>query len=88
MEKGYKKLLIWQKADELAYQTYLATKTFPKDELYGLTSQLRRAASSIPINIVEGVGRQNKNEFKQFINIALGSLARIPTKFLPPPWLL
>ncbi len=75
MEKGYKKLLIWQKADELAYQAYLATKTFPKDELYGLTSQLRRAASSIPINIVEGSGRQNRNEFKQFINIALGSLA-------------
>ncbi len=75
MEKGYKKLLIWQKADELAYQTYLATKTFPKEELYGLTSQLRRAASSIPINIVEGSGRQNRNEFKQFINIALGSLA-------------
>ncbi len=75
MEKGYKKLLIWQKADELAYQVYLATKTFPKDELYGLTSQLRRAASSIPINIVEGAGRQNRNEFKQFINIALGSLA-------------
>lgn len=75
MEKGYKKLLIWQKADELAYQTYLATKTFPKEELYGLTSQLRRAASSIPINIVEGSGRQNRNEFRQFINIALGSLA-------------
>ncbi len=75
MEKGYKKLLIWQKADELAYQVYLAAKSFPKDELYGLTSQLRRAAASIPINIVEGAGRQNRNEFRQFINIALGSLA-------------
>lgn len=75
MEKGYKKLLIWQKADELAYQVYIATKIFPKDELYGLTSQLRRATTSIPINIAEGSGRQNRNEFKQFINIALGSLA-------------
>lgn len=75
MEKGYKKLLIWQKADELACQVYLKTKEFPKNELYGLTSQLRRAAASIPINIVEGTDRQNRNEFKQFINIALGSLA-------------
>lgn len=75
MEKGYRKLLIWQKADELAYRVYLETKTFPKEEIYGLTSQLRRAAASIPINIVEGTGRQNRNEFKQFINISLGSLA-------------
>lgn len=75
MEKGYKKLLVWQKADELAYQVYLATKAFPKEELYGITSQLRRAATSISVNIVEGAGRQNRNEFKQFINIALGSLA-------------
>lgn len=75
MEKGYKKLIVWQKADELAYQIYLETKKFPKDEVYGITSQLRRAAISIPTNIVEGTGRQNKNELKQFVNIALGSLA-------------
>jgi len=75
IEKGYKKLFVWQKADELAYQVYIATKKFPKDETYGLTSQLRRSAISIPTNIVEGAGRQNKNERKQFINIALGSLA-------------
>ncbi len=75
MEKGYKKLFIWQKADELAYQVYILTKAFPKEEIYGLTSQLRRAVTSIPINIVEGSGRQNRKEFKQFINIALGSLA-------------
>jgi len=75
MEKGYKKLIVWQKADELAYQVYLETKNFPKDETYGITSQLRRAAISVPTNIVEGSGRQNKNEFKQFVNIALGSLA-------------
>jgi len=75
MEKGYKKLIVWQKADELAYQTYLETKKFPKDERYEITSQLRRAAISIPTNIVEGTGRQGKNEQKQFVNIALGSLA-------------
>jgi four helix bundle protein len=52
-EKGYKKLIVWQKADELAYQVYLVTKSFPKEEIYGITSQLRRAALSVPINIVE-----------------------------------
>jgi len=75
MGKAYKKLIIWKKADELAYQVYLETKRFPKDEIYGVTSQLRRAAISVPTNIVEGAGRQNKNERKQFANIALGSLA-------------
>ena len=75
MEKGYKKLIVWQIADKLAYQVYLETKKFPKDEIYGITSQLRRAAISIPINIVEGTGRQGKKELKQFASIALGSLA-------------
>jgi len=77
MEKGYKKLFVWHKADELAYQVYITTKNFPKDETYGLTSQLRRSAVSVPTNIVEASGRQNKNEVKQFINIALGSLAEV-----------
>ena len=74
-EKGYKKLIVWRKADELAYQIYLETKKFPKDEVYGITSQLRRAAFSVPTNIVEGSGRQGKNEMRQFASIALGSLA-------------
>jgi len=77
---GYEKLMVWQKADELAYQVYMATKTFPKEELYAMTSQLRRAALSVPTNIVEGYARQGKNEFRQFANIALGSLAE--TKYL------
>ena len=68
-------MVVWQKADELAYQVYLATKSFPKEEIYGITSQLRRAVLSIPVNIVEGYGRQGKKELKQFLNIALGSLA-------------
>jgi four helix bundle protein len=72
---GYKKLIVWQKADNLAYKVYVETKVFPKEELYGITSQLRRAALSVPLNIVEGVGRQGKAELRQFANIALGSLA-------------
>jgi four helix bundle protein len=74
-EKGYKKLIVWQKADELAYQVYIGTRNFPKMEIYGITSQLRRAALSVPTNIVEGYGRQGRKELKQFLNIALGSLA-------------
>ena len=74
-EKGYKKLIVWQKADDLAYKVYIATKTFPKNELYGITSQLRRATLSVPTNLVEGSGRQGKAELRQFANIALGSLA-------------
>ncbi len=76
-EKGYKKLIVWQKADELVLRVYSATRSFPKEEQYGLTSQLRRAAVSIPTNIVEGSGRQGKNETRQFANIALGSLAEL-----------
>jgi four helix bundle protein len=76
-EAGYKKLVVWRKADELAYQIYMATKNFPKEEAYGITSQLRRAALSIPTNIVEGYGRQGKKELRQFLNIALGSLAEV-----------
>jgi four helix bundle protein len=80
MEKGYKKLIAWQKADDLAYQVYLETKKFPRDEIYGITSQLRKAAVSIATNIVEGSGRQGKNEQKQFINIAIGSM--VETEYL------
>jgi len=75
MEKGYKKLIVWQKADELAFKIYLETKKFPRDEVYGITSQLRRTAISVPTNIAEGMGRQGRNESKQFMNVALGSLA-------------
>lgn len=73
--KGYRKLIVWRKADELAYQIYLATKEFPREEMYGITSQIRRSALSVPTNIVEGYGRQSRRELRQFSNIALGSLA-------------
>jgi len=72
---GYKNLLTWQIADKLAKEIYKITSRFPKEEIYGLTSQLRRASVSIPLNIIEGFSRNNKNEFRQFLRISLGSLA-------------
>lgn len=72
---GYKNLLVWKKSDELAFKVYIETKKFPKEEIYGITSQLRRAALSAPTNIVEGSGRQGRKELKHFVNISLGSLA-------------
>lgn len=70
----YKELIVWQKADELAIEVYKVTKGFPKDEIYGLTSQLRRAVLSIPTNIVEGYARKGDKELARFVNIAIGSM--------------
>lgn len=75
--ENYKKLLVGQKADLLAYKVYIHTCGFPKEEKYGLTSQIRRAAISVPTNLVEGYGRFSRKELKQFINIALGSLMEL-----------
>lgn len=72
---GYKKLIAWQKADELAHLVYELSLRFPRNEIYGVTSQLQRAVLSVPLNIVEGYGRNSKNEFARFLSIALGSLA-------------
>jgi four helix bundle protein len=71
--QDFRKLVVWQKAHELTMQLYIETKKFPKDELYGITAQLRRAATSIAANIVEGAGRKTKTEFARFLTIALGS---------------
>ena len=71
----YKDLIVWQKADELAFAIYVSTKTFPRNEVYGITAQLRRAALSVPTNIVEGYARKGDKELGRFVNIALGSLA-------------
>ena len=73
--KSYKKFIAWQSAHAFARKVYEVTRYFPKDELYGITSQLRRAALSVPTNIVEGTARQGQRELKNFLNIALGSLA-------------
>lgn len=74
---GYRKLRVWQAADRLAHEVYRITKEFPRDEQYGLISQLRRAALSVPTNLVEGQARKGKKEFKQFVGMALGSLAEV-----------
>ena len=68
-----KELKIWNKAMELTVDIYKATEKFPKEETYGLTSQIRRAAVSIPSNISEGAGRNSNNEFRHFLSIANGS---------------
>ena len=75
IQVGYKRLIAWQLADKLAWEVYLLTDGFPKHEIYGLTSQLRRAILSVALNIVEGFSRNNRNEFRHFLNISLGSLA-------------
>lgn len=74
---GYRKLLVWKVADELVNKIYDLTIDFPKEELYALTSQLRRAALSVPANIIEGHARNNRNEFRHFFSIALGSRAEV-----------
>ncbi|RZJ67151.1 MAG: four helix bundle protein [Flavobacterium sp.] len=71
--RDFKKYDIWQISHSFTLKIYELTKTFPKDEIYSLTSQLRRAAFSIPTNISEGCGRNSDKEFNHFLNIALGS---------------
>ena len=70
---SFEKLLVWQKSRILAGEIYKITSNFPKEEVYGLTSQIRRASASIPTNISEGCVRNSDKEFNQFLNIALGS---------------
>jgi four helix bundle protein len=69
--QDYRKLKIWEKSHELTLNVYKITKSFPKDELYGIVSQLRRSTSSIPANIVEGCGRRTKADFARFLTIAM-----------------
>ena len=78
----YKDLLVWQKSMDLAQVVYAITKAFPKDELYGLTSQMRRCAVSIPSNIAEGSNRSSNKEFKYFLYISLGTAAELETQLL------
>jgi four helix bundle protein len=76
----FKDLLIWQKAINLVTDIYKSTKSFPKDEQFGLTSQIRRSSISIPSNIAEGHGRLGKNDYLKFLNIALSSLFEMQTQ--------
>ena len=75
--QDYKKLRVWEKAHALTLAVYRITKEFPKDELFGLTSQLRRASFSIGANIAEGSGRSSKHEFNHFISYAIGSASEV-----------
>lgn len=77
--KSYRDLKVWVKGIDLAKQVYELTSGFPKDEVYGLTSQMRRAAVSVPANIAEGHARQHRKEFRQFVYHSLGSLAELDT---------
>lgn len=80
--KTHKDLDVWKKGITLVVRIYAETKNFPEHEKYGLISQLRRAAVSIPTNIAEGFGRNHKKELLQFLNIAMGSAAEVDTLLL------
>jgi four helix bundle protein len=75
----FEKLVVWQKAMAFSKTVYIITKGFPKDEVYGLTSQFRRAATSIPLNVAEGSACKTRKEFIQFLYIALRSLYEVVT---------
>ena len=76
---SYRDLIVWRKAMDLVRQVYVLTRPFPKEENFGLTSQMRRAAVSIPANVAEGQARGTTGEFRQFLGIARGSLAEVET---------
>jgi four helix bundle protein len=80
--KSYQQLIAWQQAIALVTDIYSITSTFPRDEIYGLTSQLRRAAVSVPSNIAEGQGRATRGEFVQFLCHARGSLYEVETQIV------
>jgi len=80
--RSYRDLRVWQLGMDLAADAYRVTKPWPKDEVYGLTGQIRRAAASIPANIAEGFGREASGSFAQFLRIAQGSLKEFETHLL------
>ena len=82
MLKNYKELKVWQRSYQLCLEIYKITKGFPKEERYGLTSQLRRAAVSVPSNIAEGYGRKTTPEYIRFLYIAYGSNCELETQIL------
>jgi four helix bundle protein len=82
MAQNFRDLIAWQKAMDLVEMVYAATKDFPADERYGLTSQVRRAVVSVPSNIAEGQGRRSRSEFMHFLSVAHGSLREVETQLL------
>ena len=80
--QSYKDLIVWQKSVQLVTELYCVTEKFPKTEIFGLTSQIRRASVSIPANIAEGYARKHKKEYIQFLKIAFGSGAELETHLI------
>ena len=80
--RDFHKLGIWQRSHQLTLAVYRASKVFPKDELFGLTSQIRRAASSVPTNIAEGCGRASNKDYAHFLQIAIGSASEVEYELL------
>ena len=80
--QDFRNLDVWQKAHELTLSVYRASKSFPDDERFGLTSQLRRATASIPANLAEGCGRGTDADFARFVQIAMGSASEVEYHFL------
>ena len=82
VKRKHHSLLVWQESMELVQEIYAATACFPREEVYALTNQMRRAAVSIPSNIAEGAARTGKKEFMQFLSITRGSLSELETQIL------
>ena len=80
--QSYRDLIVWQKAMALAAACYLKTRSFPREEMYGLTSQIRRAATSVPANIAEGNGRENTGAYINLLRISQGSLKELETHII------
>ena len=80
--RDFHNYIVWQRGHQFALDVYKQTKSFPKEELFGMTSQLRRASTSIPINIAEGCGRRSDAEFAHFLNIAAGSASEVEEELL------
>ena len=78
--RAHRKLDVWKRSMEFVKDIYQVTEAFPKAEIYGLTSQMRRAAVSIPSNLAEGAARKGNKEFKQYLNIAQGSISELDTQ--------
>lgn len=82
MVRSYRDLRVWRKGIELAKQCYLSTRSFPREEMFGLTGQIRRASSSVPANIAEGYGRESRRDYIKFLRIAQGSLKELETHWI------
>jgi len=80
--KNYRELIVWQKAMDLVIEVYTVSRTFPREEVYGLTSQIRKAAVSVPSNIAEGQGRRTTADFLRHLSISYGSLREVETQTL------